>query len=148
MCRKRWRQRGVKYVQKWARKSGPTDGHTGRAKEREGRVSASGQHWPQLKLPCCCFAPLHPTPIQHTRYCYRVEHDTGSDKGGALANSGGCHLSGEQSCMGETVHLIKFHIYNLNRFFFCIRISQAEFLTFNVLKKKKKKQDRDSFSYQ
>lgn len=47
--------------------------------------------------------------------------------------------------MGETVHLIKFHIYNLNRIFFCIRISQAEFLTFNVLKKK---QDRDSLSYQ
>lgn len=40
--------------------------------------------------------------------------------------------------MGETVHLIKFHIYNLNRIFFCIRISQAEFLTFNVLKKKSK----------
>lgn len=32
-------------------------------------ANASGQRWPRLKLPWCCFASLRPTPIQHSRCC-------------------------------------------------------------------------------
>lgn len=67
--------------------------------ERErNRVSAnaSGQDWPQLKLPRCCCAPLHPTPIHYTRSCQLVEFGALSDKRWEPGTFWACHLSRHQ----------------------------------------------------